>query len=93
MKAKQLYALLDDAGIEYEVTEIFEGVRYIRAVVEEDIEEKERLEYIHGELVDWVFSIGGYDDLGRAVFTKDDASHLADCLMEAFDIYEKKDSK
>jgi hypothetical protein len=91
MRAKQLYALLDDAGVEYETVEMFEGVRHIRAVIEEEIEEEERLEYIHGELVDWVFSIGGYDDLGRAVFTMDDVLHLVDCLMETFDIYEKKD--
>jgi hypothetical protein len=55
-----------------------------------EITEEERIEYIHGELVDWVFTIGGYDDLGRAVFKTDDAIHLADCLLEFFDIYEKK---
>jgi hypothetical protein len=36
MTPKELYKLLDDAGVDYEVTEIFEGVRYIRVMVEEE---------------------------------------------------------
>jgi hypothetical protein len=39
MTAKELYELLDKAGVDYEVTEIFEGVRYIRVIVEEESEE------------------------------------------------------
>ena len=35
MTPQELYELLDKAGVEYEVTEIFEGVRYLRVVVEE----------------------------------------------------------
>ena len=36
MKPKELYELLDRAGINYEVVEIIEGVRYILVMVEED---------------------------------------------------------
>lgn len=36
MTAKELYELLDKGGVDYEVTEIFEGVRYVRVVVEEE---------------------------------------------------------
>jgi hypothetical protein len=36
MTPKELYKLLDDTGVDYEVTEIFEGVRYIRVMVEEE---------------------------------------------------------
>jgi len=36
MTPKVLYKFLDDAGVDYEVTEIFEGVRYIRVMVEEE---------------------------------------------------------
>jgi hypothetical protein len=34
--AKELYEMLDKLGVEYEVTEIFEGVRYIRVIVKEE---------------------------------------------------------
>jgi len=34
--AMELYELLNNAGIEYEVTEIFEGVRYVRVIVKEE---------------------------------------------------------
>ena len=40
MTAKEIYELLDKAGVEYEVTEMFEGVRYIRVVVEEEESEE-----------------------------------------------------
>ena len=40
MTAMELYELLNNAGIEYEVTEIFEGVRYIRVIVEEESEDE-----------------------------------------------------
>ena len=35
MTPKELYELLNNAGVEYEVTEIFEGVRYLRVEVSE----------------------------------------------------------
>lgn len=35
MTADELYALLDKAGIEYEVVEIFEGARWLRIEVDE----------------------------------------------------------
>jgi hypothetical protein len=35
MTADQLYELMDKAGIEYEVVEIFEGARWLRIEVEE----------------------------------------------------------
>ena len=35
MTAQEIYDLLDKAGVEYEVVEIFEGARFIRVVVEE----------------------------------------------------------
>jgi hypothetical protein len=40
MTPQELYKLLDDADVEYEVIEIFEGARFIRVEVqEEEIEE------------------------------------------------------
>jgi hypothetical protein len=33
---KELYEMLDKLGVEYEVTEIFEGVRYVRVIVKEE---------------------------------------------------------
>ena len=36
MTPQELYKLLDDAGIEYEVVEIFEGARFIRVEVQEE---------------------------------------------------------
>ena len=38
MNAMELYELLNKAGVDYEVTEIFEGVRYVRIEVEEPID-------------------------------------------------------
>jgi len=42
MTPTELYTLLDDAGVDYEVVEIFEGARYLRIEVLESIEEVER---------------------------------------------------
>jgi len=39
MTAMELYELLNNASVDYEVTEILEGVRYIRVVVEEEEDE------------------------------------------------------
>ena len=39
MTPMELYELLNNAGVDYEVTEIFEGVRYVRVIVEEESEE------------------------------------------------------
>ena len=36
MTPTELYNLLDDAGVEYEVIEIFEGARYLRIEVTEN---------------------------------------------------------
>jgi hypothetical protein len=36
MTAKELYELLDKGGVDYEVTEIFEGVRYVRVQIQEE---------------------------------------------------------
>jgi hypothetical protein len=36
MTAQEIYALLDAAGVEYELIEIFEGSRFIRIEVEEE---------------------------------------------------------
>ena len=41
MTSDQLYELLDKAGIEYEVVEIFEGARWLRIEVEEVDETEE----------------------------------------------------
>lgn len=35
MTPKELYELLDQAGVEYEVVQIFEGARWIRVDVQE----------------------------------------------------------
>lgn len=35
MTPQELYDLLDKAGVDYEVTEIFEGARFLRVVVDE----------------------------------------------------------
>ena len=32
----ELYTLLDDAGVDYEVVETFEGARYLRIEVQEE---------------------------------------------------------
>ena len=40
MNAMELYELLNKAGVEYEVIQIFEGARFLRIVVEEETEEE-----------------------------------------------------
>ena len=39
MTAQEIYDLLDKAGVEYEVVEIFEGARWLRIEVEEEDED------------------------------------------------------
>jgi len=39
MTAQELYELLDKAGIEYDLVEIFEGVRIVRIEVDEEAED------------------------------------------------------
>jgi hypothetical protein len=41
MTPMELYELLNKAGVDYEVVEIFEGVRLVRVVVEEEEEDEE----------------------------------------------------
>jgi len=41
MTPQKLYELLDKAGLDYEVVEVFEGVRWIRFDVEEEEENEE----------------------------------------------------
>lgn len=41
MTPQELYDLLDKAGVDYEVIEIFEGARFLRIVVEETEENEE----------------------------------------------------
>jgi hypothetical protein len=38
MTPTELYKILDDNGVEYEVVEIFEGIRLIRVEVDDDQE-------------------------------------------------------
>jgi glutaredoxin-related protein len=39
MTPKELYELLDKAGVDYEVVDIYEGLRILRVVVLEDEED------------------------------------------------------
>ena len=39
MTAQDIYRILDNAGIEYELVEIFEGARWLRIEVEEEEED------------------------------------------------------
>jgi hypothetical protein len=39
MTAQELYTLLDAAGVEYELIEIFEGSRFLRIEVEDENQE------------------------------------------------------
>jgi len=42
MIPKELYELLDKAGVEYDIVEIFEGVRVLRIEVEDGDEEDDQ---------------------------------------------------
>ena len=41
MTPQELYELLDKAGVDYEVVDIYEGLRILRVVVLEEVEEDE----------------------------------------------------
>lgn len=41
MTPQELYALLDKAGVDYEVIEIFEGSRFLRVVVDEEQDDEQ----------------------------------------------------
>ena len=38
MRTEELYKLLDDAGVDFEVVDVFEGLRVINVVVDEQPE-------------------------------------------------------
>lgn len=40
MTAMELYEMLNNAGVDFEVIEIFEGARFLRVVVEEETDEE-----------------------------------------------------
>ena len=40
MTPQELYELLDKAGLDYDVVEVFEGIRWIRFDVEEETNEE-----------------------------------------------------
>ena len=42
MTPKELYELLDKAGVDYEVVDIYEGLRILRVVVLEEVEEDDQ---------------------------------------------------
>ena len=48
MTAYELYKILNDAGLEWEVREAFEGLRVINITVEEELEDDE-FEYEEGD--------------------------------------------
>jgi hypothetical protein len=51
MSPFDLYELLDKAGIDYEIVEIFEGARFLRIVVDEPTDEELDAQYSpQGEL-------------------------------------------
>lgn len=58
MTPQELYALLDKAGAEYEVVEIFEGVRILNIEVDEPVEEEEQIESnsISSETLDGIYT-------------------------------------
>lgn len=41
MTAEEVYVLLEQAGIEFEIIEIFEGSRFIRIEVDDTVEDDE----------------------------------------------------
>jgi hypothetical protein len=45
MSPFNLYELLDKAGIDYEIVEIFEGARFLRIVVDEPTDEELDAQY------------------------------------------------
>ena len=46
MTPTKLYELLDQAGIEFDIIEIFEGVRFLRVVVEEETDNESEISEI-----------------------------------------------
>lgn len=42
MTPQELYELLDKAGVDYEVVDIYEGLRILRVVVLEEVEEDDQ---------------------------------------------------
>ena len=58
MTPQELYALLDKAGAEYEVVEIFEGVRILNIEVDEPVEEEEQTNtvMVSSETLDGIYT-------------------------------------
>ena len=58
MTPQELYALLDKAGVEYEIVEIFEGVRILSIEVNEPVEEEEQTNtvMVSSETLDGIYT-------------------------------------
>jgi hypothetical protein len=58
MTPQELYNLLGEAGVEYEIVEIFEGVRILNIEVDEPVEEEEQIELnsISSETLDGIYT-------------------------------------
>jgi hypothetical protein len=58
MTPQELYNLLVEAGVEYEIVEIFEGARILNIEVEEPVEEEEQIELnsISSETLDGIYT-------------------------------------
>ena len=58
MTPQELYDLLDKAGVEYEIVEIFEGARILNIEVDEPAEEEEQIESnsISSETLDGIYT-------------------------------------
>ena len=58
MTPQELYDLLDKAGVEYEIVEIFEGVRILNIEVDEPVEEEEQTNtvMVSSETLDGIYT-------------------------------------
>ena len=58
MTPQELYDLLDKAGVEYEIVEIFEGVRILSIEVNEPVEEEEQTNtvMVSSETLDGIYT-------------------------------------
>jgi hypothetical protein len=58
MTPQELYNLLGEAGVEYEIVEIFEGARILNIEVEEPVEEEEQTNtvMVSSETLDGIYT-------------------------------------
>lgn len=80
MTPKEMYKTLDNAGLEYDVVEVFEGTRLIRIAVDEYTLTPEQKEFVDAYLT----CVANADEEECIAFFEEDAPSDGDAFTESY---------